>query len=122
MIKGGINNDMPCSGNYGDSCNKNDKCRYPICKTPKQILKDIIKADIRKGERIPDDNFNKFMKATEEVDLVCLDCARDRNASPPKNHCYTIYPQICGICNKEKDKVTEPRDFGLHRYKLRILK
>jgi len=113
-------NTKPCDGIYGSSCNKNNKCNYPDCKTIEQILKDYCSLDIRGGQRLDNDIFNDYLVSTTEPYWVCIDCSIDRNADFPKGHQYTIHPDECGIC-LEKKQVTQPRDLGLDRYKIRVI-
>lgn len=54
-----------------------------------------------------------------EPTWVCLQCAKNRNARMPEGHCATFHVGLCGICGNEVS-VTEPRDFGITRYRLRI--
>lgn len=52
---------------------------------------------------------------------VCNDCAQERGASMPDGHIATWHGDTCGIC-KEYKSVTQPRDFGKDRDKLKIKK
>ena len=66
-----------------------------------------------------DEHWLEYCSETVEPDWVCLDCAKERGASPPPGHCYTTHTGFCDIC-KEAKEVTEPRDMGLQRNLLRI--
>ena len=54
-------------------------------------------------------------KKKKRIKLVCFDCAKERGARIPEGHCYSVYAGFCDLCNKEKEEVTEPRDFGVTR-------
>lgn len=88
--------DFHCTRNgiqkEGESCVKNNLCSFPYC-----------------GDEY------------EEPGWVCLQCAKDRDARMPEGHFATFHVDTCGICNMEV-AVTEPRDFGATRYRLRVLK
>lgn len=127
----------------GESCTYNNKCTYPECTYPKPIIKfnggigailcNECSVIIKTG--LSDREFNgrahllfcrehwlQYLQNTEEPTWVCFDCARQRGASPPEGHRYTIHPDTCGICKRENVPVTEPRDFGITRGLLRIWK
>lgn len=65
------------------------------------------------------EHYKEYMESTTEPAWVCFDCADARKASVPDGHCYTVHTGICGICGKEKE-VTECRDFGVTRNRLRV--
>jgi hypothetical protein len=50
---------------------------------------------------------------------VCMECALDRGARCPEGHLVTMHTGTCGICKEERN-VTEPRDFGITRNKLKV--
>jgi hypothetical protein len=68
-----------------------------------------------------DKHYEEFINKTEEPAWVCFGCAENRGASVPEGHCYTVHQGICGICGTTQE-VTEPRDFGVTRNQLRIMK
>ena len=68
------------------------------------------------------EHWEEYCDKTEEPAWVCFDCAKERKASPPDGHCYSVHPDTCGICKRENVEVTEPRDFGLQRGLLRVWK
>ena len=57
----------------------------------------------------------------EEIEpvWVCMECALDRGARCPEGHLVTMHTGTCGICKEERN-VTEPRDFGITRNKLKV--
>ena len=87
----------------------------------------IIKSNLTKEEfdgrthlLFCDEHWKEYQNATEEPQWVCFRCAEDRGATMPKGHVATCHPDTCGICQKENVSCTEPRDFGVHRNRLRI--
>jgi hypothetical protein len=95
-----------------------------LCNTCSKIIKtDLSKQELkgRTGLLFCEEHYKEWINKTTEPHLVCFDCTRERGASTPEGHCYSVYQGICEICNQTKE-VTESRDFGITRSLLRILK
>lgn len=94
-----------------------------LCNKCSVIIKENLNALEFKG-RTPllfcDKHYEEYKERTVEPEWVCLECAKDRGASPPPDHVYTLHPDQCGICRRKDVEVTEPRDFGATRAFLRI--
>lgn len=54
-----------------------------------------------------------------EPEWVCHDCATGRGARIPEGHIPTWNINKCGICGEER-YVTQPRDYGKTRSKLKV--